>query len=288
MLSSRAAAYYSTIAGRRCLLKISQDSDKPPVVLLGGTAQSIASWEPHVPVLSKDRSLLVYEGMGQGPEPGDLTDVSLPAQATQLEKTVTEAFFPNHNDDEMLPQQQQVNVVGFSLGARIAMAYATLYPSRIHKLHLTGVSTTAATPAGQVALESWKHLLKQNNLQGFAWSILQATYSPAFLQRNLHRLPQWIDFIESTNTADGLLELLEQTRQEGWSPHDMALKIKNSATVECQVVVGALDKMAPPPSDASSSSFLGGGSIHVMPNCGHAVPTEQARLWRNHVLDFLG
>lgn len=57
---------------------------------------------------------------------------------------------------------------------------------------------------------------------------------------------------------------LEQTRQEGWGVSDMAQQIGN---VECQIVLGALDQMAPPPSDAPS--------VLVVPDCRHAVPNEQ-------------
>ena len=38
----------------------------PPIVILGGMAQSIPSWQHHLPTLSKDRDILVYEYLGSG------------------------------------------------------------------------------------------------------------------------------------------------------------------------------------------------------------------------------
>ncbi len=38
----------------------------PPIVILGGMAQSIPSWEHHLPSLSKDRDIFVYEYLGSG------------------------------------------------------------------------------------------------------------------------------------------------------------------------------------------------------------------------------
>ena len=82
------------INGRRCLLVPSKNTDNrnevsieninlyrydhdansqnpnpsklPPIVILGGMAQSISSWEHHLPMLSKDRDIFVYEYLGSG------------------------------------------------------------------------------------------------------------------------------------------------------------------------------------------------------------------------------
>ncbi len=41
-------------------------SPLPPVVILGGMAQSISSWEHHLPILSKERDVFFYEYLGSG------------------------------------------------------------------------------------------------------------------------------------------------------------------------------------------------------------------------------
>ena len=38
----------------------------PPIIILGGMAQSISSWEHHLPILSKDRDIFLYEYLGSG------------------------------------------------------------------------------------------------------------------------------------------------------------------------------------------------------------------------------
>ena len=64
------------IAGRRALILHPSNDNRnnniqhpPPLVVLGGMAQSISSWEFHLPYLAKQRSVLIYEGIGQGPLP---------------------------------------------------------------------------------------------------------------------------------------------------------------------------------------------------------------------------
>ena len=261
------------IAGRRCLLSLDNKSSRYPLVVVGGTAQTIASWEQHIPALSKNRPFMIYECVGQGPAPAELTDVTLPFQASQLEMAISKAF-PGHD---------KVDLVGFSLGARIVMAYSVKYPSKVHKVHLTGV---AAEPSevGFVALEAWKDMLTNDNLQGFSWSILQATYSPSFLRKNVHRLPQWVKFISENNSPEGLLAILEQTRSlEDWST--MAMSKKMNGIHGC-LLVGELDHMAPYNQVQLLADNLGWTDVVVMKGCGHAVPSEEPRLWRKHVLDF--
>lgn len=249
-------------------------SNRNPLILVGGTAQTIASWEPHTPGLSKNRPFMVYECVGQGLTPADLSDVSLPLQASQMDSVIKLAF----------PHHEQVDLVGFSLGARICMAYSVQFPSKVRKLHVTGVAVEPSK-AGSVALESWRDMLKLGNLHGFAWSILQATYSPSFLHKNVNRLSQWARFIADNNSAEGLLAILEQTRGcEDWSV--LAMSKKMTRTHGC-LAVGEQDLMAPYDQALVLTGILGWTDPTVMEGCGHAAPSEEPRLWRQHVLDFL-
>jgi pimeloyl-ACP methyl ester carboxylesterase len=265
------------ILGRKCLLantKFRNDIDKPPIVLLGGTAQTIASWDMHTPILSKDRSILVYECAGQGLETADLSDLSLPNQAQLLNSVLTAAF----------PNVAKLDFVGFSMGGRILMALAVMFPDRIRRLHLTGVASVPSEK-GLVALASWTHLLSQQNLSGFAWSLLQATYSPSFLYRNIHKLPKWVKFIEDSNSAPALLLLLEGTRSlEDWSPIRMALKMKG---VYGCLLVGENDIMAPYERSLELTKSLGWVDPIIVHDCGHAIPMEKPRVWRENLLGFL-
>jgi hypothetical protein len=181
---------------------------------------------------------MVYECVGQGLTPADLTDVSLPFQATQL-GNVLDTAFPDHD---------QVDLVGFSLGARICMAYSVLYPSRVRKLHITGVAAQAIE-VGAVAIESWNDMLKSGNLQGFSWSALQVTFSPSFLMKNINRLSQWAKYTSENNSPQNLLAILEQTRAlEDWSTLAMS---KRTPGIRGCLVVGEPRPHGPIPSGAA-------------------------------------
>ena len=80
------------IAGHRALLVGPMRTDvpsRPPLVLLGGTAQWLDSWQGHLTALAQSRRVLLYETRGQGgafaaaseptspPAPGRLSTITV-------------------------------------------------------------------------------------------------------------------------------------------------------------------------------------------------------------------
>ena len=64
-------------------------SATPPLVLLGGTAQTINGWVGHHKQLSADRQFLQYELRGQGRTTLNLSDCSLKQHIADFEELVT-------------------------------------------------------------------------------------------------------------------------------------------------------------------------------------------------------
>ena len=70
---SMSSSSITCVSGRKCILLPSRSSKdnnsnekNPPLVLLGGMAQTISSWEHHLYPLSRDRDVFMYECYGQG------------------------------------------------------------------------------------------------------------------------------------------------------------------------------------------------------------------------------
>ena len=319
------------IAGRRAMLLHPATSKEqvanPPLVILGGMAQSIASWEFHLPHFAKHRSVLMYECLGQGPRPPETVcsnedldtyyeDVSLERQGRDFWNVVEEAFFTpgsyyydNYLSNESDQIISSVDVVGFSFGGRVALAAAVKQPNRIRRLHLTGIGTERDEYAN-VLLASWKDMLNDidadstgtkdeiNNpkLRAFAWSIILATYSEEFVASvGAARVQTWVDGVCKFNTQNGLREILLQTHDgEGrWTTASMAELVKGSVE-SYKLVVGSNDKLSSPQQVKRLAQSLGkqeddkeDGSYRVVENCGHAVPFESMRIWREDVIKYL-
>jgi pimeloyl-ACP methyl ester carboxylesterase len=269
MSMSTAGHMIRTIQGRRCLLVTptpssasptarndSKEPSPPPLILLGGMAQTIASWQSHMSALSspssqnQNRLVLAYECLGQGRRPvpfnnddendddGYFCNVTLPRQAEILMSVLNEVFpSAEHDEQQQQQHQQQFDLVGFSFGGRVAMATACLYPNRIHKLHLTGVALERSDSA-HLQIASWKDLLLHHDddddddinhnhnsintsnsyLRSFAWSVLLATYSPSFLRRQQHQQQQ-VPSSSSQLSACSNTTTTTTSRLETWIHH---------------------------------------------------------------------
>ena len=156
-------------------------------------------------------------------------DVSLSTQSKELQSILQSTF----------PTCTQFDIIGFSLGARIALSTIASFPSLIRKAHLTGVGIERSDYA-KVVISSWKDMLQESgsssvssssslsssspSLRAFAWSIIIATKSKEILSTSgPNKIRSWVDHICETNNPRGLLSLLEQT-------HDDIIVVDGSGT----------------------------------------------------------
>jgi hypothetical protein len=171
-----------------------QQPRPPPLVLVGGTAQWLDSWAGHLPALAKERQCLLYEARGQaggmrdrdGLPPLDLSDCTLPQHADDFWAVVAEARAAGLLDFDEAASDQELDVLGFSFGSRVAMAAAASAGvrdrPRIRRLCLTGAAGDRGA-AGRLALASWRASLAAADLRGFAWRLILDTHSPAYLAK---------------------------------------------------------------------------------------------------------
>jgi pimeloyl-ACP methyl ester carboxylesterase len=157
--------------------------------MVGGTAQWLDSWAGHLPTLARDRQCLLYEARGQaggmrgGLPPLDLSDCTLSQHANDFWSVVSEARRAGLLRSGCT---QELDVLGFSFGGRVAMAAALkagLHDRpKIRRLCLTGVAGDRG-PAGRLALASWRASLAAADLHGFAWNLILDTHSSAYLAK---------------------------------------------------------------------------------------------------------
>lgn len=253
-----------------------------------------------MPAFAKERDVLIFQpqGLGRGVfsgleakgEPaGTVSDgnpfsnVSLPAQADRLFRAIDFEF----------PGVDQVDVAAFSLGGRIALCAALRYPHRIRRLHLTGVSLAPSLFA-KASFRAWKFMLQNNNMEGVAWSSLLGSYHPTFLATQESRLPKWVEQVCHYHTSEGLLALLEQAYTDDWSVENMIRKAVHEGIrlPQIRLCVGQDDRMSPAESVLELAEALGLSaesacrSVSIVENCGHAVPLEASRIWRQSIEEF--
>jgi pimeloyl-ACP methyl ester carboxylesterase len=264
----------------------SSSSPSRPLVLIPGFAQRIDLYQVHLPALSRDRDVLIIQPL-QVDDFSSSNDVSLPVQAQNLATVLDKVYSGSTVDDEIM----EVDLVGFSMGARIALAAACVWNQqdlsryRVHKLHMSGVGWQPS-PEAQLLFSAWKDLLRHDNLRGWAWNVILASYSASFLLQNKERLVAWVDNLQEAHSAISLLALLEQTHHPEWIVETMAEKIPAPCNIQLQV--GDEDRLVTVESVKVLCERLPcEASYSVVPSCGHAVPLESPRKWRDDVIQFL-
>ena len=254
----------------------------PPLLIIPGTAQSIELWEQHVPFLSRSRSVVICEPLGMGLHVPQNVDMSLQSQAETLQKTLKSI-----NVDETI--SGPIDVAGFSLGGRIAMALACQHPNLIGRLHLTGVALHRSN-WGTLQIDAWKNLLEHsdNDLRPFAWSALLASYSPDFLMGQRDKLPLWVDGLSSRHTVQGLRQVVRETHNDqdnDWSVVAMAMRLPSR--VQGRLCVGEQDQMAPVSQVQALAKALDWSPPTVIPHAAHVPPIENPSAWRKDLESFL-
>ena len=207
----------------------------PCLVLLGATAQTIHSLVGHHSALTTDRgprALLQLELRGQGRTTTlPLTNCGMATQVDDMCQVLDNAGFAIGSDE-------QVDIVGYSFGGRVALAVAANAPERVRRLVVTGVPVDRGA-AGRVILQAWKSSLQAGNLEAFLWQSMANGHSPEFLARHESKLAGWVASAGKANRAEAIAALVAQTHTDDiddpW--HTLRLARKAAPSFSPQVLM---------------------------------------------------
>lgn len=251
-------------------------ADGPPLVVLGGMTQTLASWGGQARALSETRELVIYEARGQGQTTLALGDVGPAVQVGDFERLLA-----------ALGIDGPVDLCGFSFGGRVALAIAAERPERVRRLVLTGVGA-GRRALGRVIVRAWREALRTGDLEALAWLSLADTLGPTYLEQNEALLPAIVKATVQRNRFAGIAALFEQTLHDDpgspWHPLQLAPRVRAPALV----IAGALDRLAPAAEVAAlAEAFAPRARAEVVPEVGHTVAIEAPERWRRLVLGFL-
>ena len=249
------------------------DNMRPPLVLLGGTAQTIDTFTPHINQISKTRRLIIPELRGQG-----RTELDPHLCTIQQQVTDVNTFLKKLGVNE-------VHLGGFSFGGRVALAFAAHFPTKVSRLSLTAIPLVR--PAlGKVILESWADGLQRNNMRECAWSFIINGYSTQFVEKNAERLSMYVDMVVNSNDPKKVLNLIQQSSIS--CPGDQYSVAYCAERVQCptQIIGATQDRIA----GLQPVKQLAGAIKHSQyaeMDTGHLAPFEDPITWRKHLLEFM-
>lgn len=214
--------------------------------------------------------------------------------------TDIEAFLSNLN-------VSLVDVAGFSLGGRMAMALAVHKPHLVRKLSVTGVPYKR-TAYSEKIIESWKEgLSSECCFRATAWSCVLNGFSPSYVSKNSPRIRHFVDRIIKNNDYRNLKTILFHSHDD----EDKA-SVQNCALhLDCpvQVMGGAEDRIADIQEvlrlaevikasqeqqkikhnngGASHAKKVSDVDVHIIEGSGHSCPFEKPGEWQDNLLNFL-
>lgn len=247
-----------------------------PLLLLHGFTGSAATWAPHLRALWASQRTIAVDllGHGRSDAPSDPGRHALPAQAADLAALLGRL--------DAIP----ADVIGYSMGARVALQLAVDHPAAVRRLVLESPSAGIADPAERARRrasdDELAAAIERDGVPAFVerWEALpifasQSALPPA-ARRRLRRQ-------RLANDAAGLAASLRGAGQGAMEPLHGRLGEVRAPTL---VVAGRLDEAGTERAVAVAGAVRD-ARLEVVEGAGHTPHLEQPAAFRRIVVSFL-
>lgn len=275
--------HFITANGVKTYIQDLGPRDGPAVILIHGFGGSTFSWRETLPALASAgyRAIaLDLKGFGLSDKRFD-EDYSHPSQA---------AFVANVMDDLGV---EKATIAGHSMGGSVMTHFASLYPARVENLVFVdgSVNTSQGSigsrlisalirfpPAREWSRFAMRWLLNEDAI---ADRLRTAYFDPDFVTAEIedgYLAPQRIKDWELAllgivrDSADNLLE----------QPLDLLINVPTL------IVWGEQDTWVPVERGTGLRESIAGAELYIVPASGHLPMEEQAELFNERLLEFLG
>lgn len=249
---------------------------EPLLLLLHGFTGAAASWDGHLDVFAAGRRVLAPDLPGHGATPATATPGAMTVEAT------ADALATLLADLDAAP----ADVLGYSMGARLALRLAVTRPDAVGRLVLESPSAGIVDPvdraARRAADEDLAARIERDGIASFvtAWERTPVFASHAALAPGVAARQR---AIRLASDPRGLARSLRAAGQGAMEPlHDRLA----SVTAPTLVVAGALDRVGLPRAEAVAAG-IPGARLAVLGDAGHTPHLETPDAFRRLVLAFL-
>ncbi|MCE7985447.1 MAG: 2-succinyl-6-hydroxy-2,4-cyclohexadiene-1-carboxylate synthase [Caldilinea sp. CFX5] len=253
------------------------DFEQPEtLVLLHGFMGSTKSWTAHRPVFATYYRTVVVDllGHGQTEAPADPARYTIGHSASDLAGLLT-TIAPG-----------PLNLLGYSMGGRLALYFAIHYPYLVQRLILESASPGLADGAAQQErIRSDEQLATDIETQGMAafvarWEALPLFASqqalPTATQSMLHEQ-------RLRNRPHGLANSL---RGMGAGAQPSLWEQLSALSVPTLLLAGALDQKFKVIAE-QMRTYLPKATVAIIPEAGHTIHLEQPQAFQTQVINFL-
>jgi len=246
------------------------------LVLLHGFTGSTESWATHRPIFASNYRTIVVDllGHGQTAAPADPARYPMEQSADDLAALIT-TIAPG-----------PVNLLGYSMGGRLALYFAVTYPYLVQNLILESASPGLADiEARQERKRNDEQLADAIETQGIVTFVEHWEALPLFAtQRTLPaRVQNPLREQRLRNRSQGLANSL---RGMGTGVQPSLWGQLSALSVPTLLLAGELDQKFKVIANQMATS-LPHATVVIVPDAGHTIHLEQPQAFQEHVLQFL-
>jgi 2-succinyl-6-hydroxy-2,4-cyclohexadiene-1-carboxylate synthase len=246
-----------------------------PLLLLHGFAGSGSSWSGHVSELARTRRTIAPDLPGHG-----ASGASTPDRMT-VERTADDLAALLARLDV-----RPADVLGYSLGARIALRLAVAHPDAVDRLVLESPSAGIEGPderaARRAADEGLADRIERDGIEAF----VDAWERNAVFASQLALPARTAARVRATRHANRPAGLAASLRGAGQGAMEPLFDRLGDVIAPSLVIRGALDDIGRPRAERVAAG-IPGARLAVIEGAGHTPHDEQATTFRRLVLDFL-
>ncbi len=246
-----------------------------PLILLHGFTGSSAGWGAHVSLSAKQFQVITIDilGHGRSPSPSDVNAYHMEQAAAQIIEVVQKTAV------------SPINLLGYSMGGRLALYIAVHYPRLVNKLILE-----SSSPGLAAAAERDDRRQRDNDLADW----IEANGIEAFVNR-WEKLPMWDSQKQlSTEQRSALrrqrlsnnpIGLANSLRGMGTGAQPSLWQHLPQLNIPTLLITGELDtKFVRINTDMLSK--LPHAAHEIIPGCGHTVHLERPLQFQQAVQQF--
>lgn len=255
--------------GQEAKVYYQERGEGPALVLINGLSQSTANWTSQASAFAERFRVITLDCRGQG-------------RTTYAGETIE---LQDHIDDlyALLDHLgiERAHLVGFSHGARVALSFSVAHPERVDRLVLSGMGADDGA-FRRTIVRVWREVLRLGGVEALAWCSLTDILSQGFLELHADQIDVMIQTTVQRNNKRGLEAMLDALMN--YPP-----SLDDARKVSCPTLLCSADQ--DPLCSETAADRLAmtiPDSRHVkFKRCGHTMPIEQPRRWREEVESFL-
>ncbi|MCM3575827.1 2-succinyl-6-hydroxy-2,4-cyclohexadiene-1-carboxylate synthase [Mesobacillus subterraneus] len=255
---------------------VEQCGDGFPLVLLHGFTGAASTWKPFSPMWGQHSTLLMIDliGHGETESPGDMARYDIKKAA---------------NDLKMLLDQlgiDKADFLGYSMGGRTAITFASLYPERVRKLVLESTTPGLVNPEDREARIRQDHKLAARIEQEGLEPFIDFWESIPLFQSQLNLPEEVREQIRSQRLRNNPVGLANSLRGMGTGAQPSWWDQLENFDFETLLITGELDeKFCKIATDMASR--LPNPTHLTINGCGHAIHVEEREKFGTIVSEFL-